>query len=305
MTGTTTPGGRPVLELAADCSRCAALCCVGLPFTRSADFAIDKPGGVPCPNLRDDLRCGVHAELRQRGFAGCTVFDCFGAGQHVTAAFGGTDWRDGPQAAAAVFSALATQRRLHELAWYLTDALARPEAARLHDDLARALAQVTEVADAAVASAAASLPGADPGSRHGNGPSDEQVDALHRAVDDLMARTSALVRTAVRASLPPAAGGRRRDRRRADLAGARLRGADLRAVDLRGAWLMGADLRGADLRGADLVGADLRGADLRGADLSDALFVTGPQAAAARGDASTLLPARVPRPTHWTAVAAR
>jgi len=88
--------------------------------------------------------------------------------------------------------------------------------------------------------------------------------------------------------------------RRADLAGARLAGADLRAADLRGASLLRADLRGADLRLADLLGADLRGADLRGADLSSACFVTPPQAAAAQGDASTRLPARLGAPpAHW------
>lgn len=281
---TATPDGRTVLELRADCSRCAALCCVGLPFQRSADFAFDKPGGVPCRSLRDDLRCGVHAQLRERGFAGCTVFDCFGAGQHVTAAFDGQDWRDGPDVAGPMFAAFGVQRRLHELAWYLVDASERPVDDALRAEAEALLARVTAVAGAA--------PGA---------PGRSDVDDLHATVVDVLGRVSAAVRGAARRSLP----GRRRDRRRADLVGARLRDADLRTVDLRGAWLMGADLRGADLRLADLVGADLRGADLRGADLSDALFVTGPQAAAARGDAATRLPGRVARPTHWTSAPAR
>lgn len=281
--GGTGPDDRTVLDLRADCTRCAALCCVGLPFQRSADFALDKPGGVPCVHLAGDLRCGIHADLRERGFAGCTVFDCFGAGQAVTAAFD-DDWRDGPDAAAPLFAAFAVQRRLHELAWYLVDALDRPVDAALRDDAAALLARVTALA----------------GDPHDD-VARAGVDDVHAAVDGVLARVSATVRTAARRGLD----GRRRDRRRADLVGARLRDADLRTVDLRGAWLMGADLRGADLRLADLVGADLRGADLRGADLSDALFVTGPQAAAARGDATTRLPGRVPRPTHWTAVPAR
>lgn len=29
-------------EVRADCSRCFGLCCVALPFARSADFAVDK-----------------------------------------------------------------------------------------------------------------------------------------------------------------------------------------------------------------------------------------------------------------------
>lgn len=89
---------RPIDErahLRPDCSRCAGLCCVAPAFAATADFAIDKPAGVPCPNLRDDFRCGIHARLRDRGFAGCTVFDCFGAGQQLTqVTFAGRPWRE-------------------------------------------------------------------------------------------------------------------------------------------------------------------------------------------------------------------
>lgn len=62
---------------------------------------------------------------------------------------------------------------------------------------------------------------------------------------------------------------------------------------------MAADLSGADLRLADLVGADLRDANLAGADLTEVLFLTQAQLNAARGDASTRLPAALKRPAHW------
>ena len=89
-----------VLELAADCSRCAGLCCVALPFGRSADFPVDKAAGDPCEHLRRDFRCGIHDRLREEGYRGCTVFDCFGAGQQVTqVTFGGKDWRSGEASA--------------------------------------------------------------------------------------------------------------------------------------------------------------------------------------------------------------
>src|SRR6478609_5910254 len=102
-------------DLRADCSRCAALCCVAPAFARSADFAIDKPSGQPCPKLEDDLRCGIHAELRERGFPGCAVFDCFGAGQQIVqVTFGGQDWRTTPELAGPMFAVLPVMRRLHE-----------------------------------------------------------------------------------------------------------------------------------------------------------------------------------------------
>ena len=70
-------------DLRADCGRCAGLCCVAPAFVASADFAIDKPAGRPCPKLSSDFSCSIHDSLREHGFPGCAVFDCFGAGQQV------------------------------------------------------------------------------------------------------------------------------------------------------------------------------------------------------------------------------
>ena len=260
-------------ELRADCARCTGLCCVAPAFAASADFAIDKPAGHPCPNLAADFRCGIHARLRERGFPGCTVFDCFGAGQHVTqVTFGGTDWRSTPDAAEPMFAAFSVVRSLHELLWYLDDALTRPAAAELHPDLARA-AERTRLLARGTAAELATL----------------DVAAQRQAVNALLLRTSELVRS------PPGP-----DRRRADLTGRDLRGAHLRGASLRGALLIGADLTGADLRTADVIGADLRATDVSGADLTGALFLTQFQVNAARGSRSTLLPDTVTRPSHWT-----
>ena len=262
-------------ELRADCSRCAALCCVAPAFSRSADFAIDKPAGQPCPNLREDFRCGIHSELRERGFPGCAVFDCFGAGQQVVqVTFGGADWRTTPELAGGMFAVLPVMRRLHELLWYLAEALTLPAAAELHEqvrELQRRTEQLTRQGPD-------ELMGLDVGSHS-------------RGAGDLLGRVSELVR----ADVP----GRARDRTGADLIGARLSGADLHGASLRGAYLIGADLRGADLRSTDLLGADLRAAELAGADLTGALFVTQPQLDAARGDRTTGLPASLRRPASW------
>ena len=58
------------------------------------------------------------------------VFDCFGAGQHVTqGTFGGHSWRESPELAAAMFAVLPVMRQLHEILWYLAEAAALPAAA--------------------------------------------------------------------------------------------------------------------------------------------------------------------------------
>lgn len=245
------------LELQADCSRCAGLCCVAPAFAKSSDFAINKPAGRPCPNLADDFRCGIHAHLEERGFHGCVVFDCFGAGQRITQeTFGGRDWRTTPKIAGSMFATLPIVRQLHELLWYLTEALKLDEARSLHPKLSAARDETDRLA----AGTPEQLRALD-------------LDAYRMGVNPLLQRASELAR---------AGAGRQPDHRGANLIGRRMRGADLRGASFRGALLIGADLRDADLRRADFTGADLRGADLRGADLTGALFITDSQLRAAR-----------------------
>jgi hypothetical protein len=262
-------------ELRADCARCVGMCCVVPAFAASADFAIDKPAGQPCPHLGADLGCGIHGRLRERGFPGCTVFDCFGAGQHAAqVTFGGRDWRREPALKPAMVAVFPVLRALHELLWYVHEALELPAAAPVHGELRRALAD-TERLTRLDADALAGL----------------AVEPHRRAVNALLLRASELARAGARRRPP--------DLRGADLTGKDLSGADLRGASLRGAYLIGATLRGADLRRADVTGADLRAADLSGANLTDALFLLQSQLDAARGDNTTTLPPTTTRPHHW------
>ena len=261
----TAPGE---LDLVADCSRCFALCCVLLPYSRATGFGADKAGGVPCRHLATDDRCSIHADLRERGWPGCVAFDCFGAGQQVAqVTYGGTSWRDyddlGEMAAV-----LSVMRRLHEMLRHLAEVARRapdPAAGEARRHLL-ALRDRTPVELLTF-----------------------DLDELQDEVGDLLAAASARVR---RTGAP--------DLTRADLAGRDLRNRDLTDASLRGALLIAADLRGVRLGSADLLGADLRDADLRGADLSSTLFLTSPQVSNARGDAATRLPATLPTPAHWT-----
>jgi Pentapeptide repeats (8 copies) len=262
-------------RLRADCERCFGLCCVVPTFTASADFAIDKPAGRPCPNLESDFRCSIHSQLRPKGFPGCAVYDCFGAGQQIAQiTFGGRDWQRFPELADQMFAAFPVMRDLHELLWCLTAALTYPDAAHLHPELRHSRDEIDSLTRL--------------------GPDEiTNVDTktLQRVISDLLARASEAVRAEVRRDDTELRG--------ADLAGRDLRGADLRGANLRGAYLIGADLRDADLRLADLIGADLRAADLCGANAQTSLFLTQFQINAARGDARTQLPQTLIRPTHW------
>nr|WP_308015318.1 hypothetical protein [Cellulomonas chengniuliangii] len=170
-------------------------------FSRSSDFAIDKPAGRPCPNLQRDCRCGIHSELDQRGFHGCTVFDCFGAGQKVVqTVFAGRDWHEDPAVAQQMFAVLPVVRQLHELLWHLAEALALDLPAGLRAELAAAGERI----DALTRQAPVALAAVEPG------------DEFQRA-NPLLQRASEHVRARVRP--------RGADRRGAQLMGANLRGA--------------------------------------------------------------------------------
>jgi hypothetical protein len=163
-------------------------------------------------------------------------------------------------------------RQLHEVLWYMTEALALPAAAPLHDEVRTALADAERLTEGSPDELAAL-----------------DVGAYRREVGELLGRVSDVVR----------ANGWGPDLAGRDLMGRDLRRRDLRGASLRGAYLIGADLRGVDLGAADVLGADLRAADVRGALLGKCLFLTQPQLEAARGDAGTVISSALRRPAHW------
>ena len=263
-------------HLQADCERCFALCCVALNYAASVDFAVNKEAGLPCHNLQSDYRCKIHANLRQEGYKGCTVFECFGAGQKVSQdTFAGRDWRGNQETAKKMFDVFPIMQQLHEMLWYLTEALSLKETKVIHSELDQVLVEterLTELEPDALIKL--------------------DVPAYRAVVNELLLKTSELVRKEWGQN-------KKFSRRGADLMGANLKGANLKGATLRGAFLIAADLRNANLSGADMIGADLRDANLCGADLSKSLFLTQVQVNAAKGDQHTKLPNTMVRPNHW------
>jgi hypothetical protein len=253
-------------SLVADCGSCFALCCVLLPFQATSGFGIDKPGGTPCPNLADDDRCSIHTTLREDGWPGCSIFECFGAGQQVSqVTYGGVSWREQGNLA-EMAAVLSVMRLLHEMLTHLAEASRRspqPDVLALEGEIV-------------------GLTGATP------------AELLGGELDDLQPRVGGALDSAsarVRRHGP--------SYRHEDLAGRDLRAWMLRDADLRGALLIRADLREQDLGRADLLGADLRDADLRRADLGEVLFLSQTQLNAVRGDERTTVPDGLRRPDHW------
>jgi len=271
-------------NLRADCEKCFGLCCVALYFSASEGFPNDKEAGQPCLNLQADFRCGVYKNLRERGLKGCTAFDCFGAGQKVAqVTFNGQDWRQVPGAAEQMFEVFLIMRQLHELLWYLTEALTMQPNRAIHDALSSILDETQRL------------------TQHTPDTLMKLDVAAHRTiVNELLIQTSELMRAEARREQNTYSEGKKTLGRGTDFIAADLRKTNLRGANLRGAFLIAADLRGTDLSGTDLIGADFRDTDIRGADLTNGIFLTQAQMNVAKGDVSTKIPTSLTRPPHWS-----
>lgn len=273
-------------HLSADCENCFGLCCVALPYTKSADFPFDKEAGTPCSNLQSDYRCGIHKNLRNKGFRGCVGYECFGAGQKVSqVTYDGNDWRENPALAKEMFDVFPIMQQLHEMLCYLNEALRLEKAQPIYKDLQVALEETEYLTNLSPKSII-----------------DLNVPAHRAQVNDLLLRTSELVRAKVPLRKNKIQKKQNKINRGSDLIGANLRGADLRGANLRGALLIASDLRESDMRVTDLIGADLRDSDLSGANLTGSIFLTQAQVNSAKGDIHTKLPPSLSIPEHWSKV---
>ena len=270
-------------DMRIDCEKCFGFCCVALYFSSSEGFPTDKEAGKPCINLENDFSCSIHKTLRDKGLKGCTAYDCFGAGQKVAqVTYGGCDWRKAPESAKKMFNVFLIMKQLHEMLWYLTEALTLQATHSIKNELSLMLSETERLTNL-------------------NPDSIIKLDVVaHRArVNELLLKTSELVRNKYQRENKNPSKGKNKLSRGFDFIGKDLRKTNLRGANFRGSFLIAADLRGVDLSGVDFIGADLRDADIRGADLSNSIFLTQPQINTAKGDSNTKLPMWLCRPKYW------
>ena len=141
------------LETRADCSRCAALCCIAYPSEDMPGFAAVKEAGEPCPKLAANGLCTIYEKREEEGFSGCIKYECFGAGQHVVQSlFSGRDWRDDPALLGPLVSTFLAMRPVSDLAYLVELAM---EAVETDQDTATLLEMREELAQ--IASSRANL----------------------------------------------------------------------------------------------------------------------------------------------------
>ncbi len=270
------------LDLRADCKKCFGLCCIALNFSAIDGFPMDKKIGEPCLNLKEDFSCNVHNNLWDNGFKGCVIFDCMGAGQKVSqSTFNGKDWRRVPDLRNQMFEVFSIMLQLHQMLWYLNEALMLRSAVTMHREIKSIFDEIehlTKLEHHTLLKV--------------------NVAAQREQVNALLAKASNFERAKV-CQENKGLGHQKITNKGADFIGKDLRKVNLRGANLRGSYLIAANLKGVDMRGADLIGADLRDADIRGADLSKSFFLTQRQINAAIGDSTTQLPILLEHPIQW------
>lgn len=270
-------------SLTADCTKCFGLCCTALNIVASSDFPINKPAGTPCMNLQSDYSCQIHSQLRDKGFKGCTVFDCLGAGQVVSqVTFNGQSWRENPDIGKKMFQVFPIMEQIHEMIAYVAEALSYD----IPDDLADKLGKQLKELQALTKLDADNLLSLD-------------LVMYRFSSNELLTLASDFVRRKTIDKMPGLRKIKEFNHARADWMGKKLKGKDLRATDFRGAYLITADMRNTDLRAVNFIGADLRDVNFSGADLSTSMFLTQMQVNSAKGNVKTILPSYIDRPSHW------
>lgn len=183
-----------------------------------------------------------------------------------------------------MFEVFPVMQQLHEMLWYLAEALTLKETVSIHDslrDMFIKMERLTLLHPVCIV--------------------DLNIASHRLEVNTLLLTASELLRASARLNHNNSKLGNKQYGPRADLVVAKLRKADLIGTNFRGALLIAAYLREADLRGSDFIGADFRDTDLRGAYITGSIFLTQAQINAAKGDSHTKLPSSLTHPAHWSA----
>ncbi|MEG1478892.1 MAG: pentapeptide repeat-containing protein [Clostridiales bacterium] len=259
-------------KLKIDCENCSGLCCVALYSMKTDGFPENKKAGKPCKNLMLDFRCAIHPQLVQAKMKGCLGYHCFGAGQMVTGLYyPDTNWRTKPQKADEIFTTFLTAFQLHQMLWYLIQALSAVEDENLIADIEALILKNEQLTK--------KLP---------NELLNIEVENYRLKVNEILKKVIA------KTTNSPIS-----DHENKDFLGKNFKGANLDGKDFSMALLIAANFEGCSLIGANFLGADMRDVNIKNTDLTKAMFLTQMQINTAKGNANTKLPPNICRPIFW------
>lgn len=258
-------------KLAIDCGKCSGLCCVALCFMKTDEFPEDKEAGNPCKNLASDFSCKIYNQLSRLNMKGCLAYDCFGAGQRTTQAyFPDITWKTNPEKANEIFEVFLIIFQMHQLLWYLIEALSVVDNENLIGEIGSLILENERMT-------------------RGNA-----SDILRLDVTSYRMKVNDVLKRVTRNLSGNSSKGTRKD-----YIGSTFKGENLDGRDLSMSLLIAANLEGCSLKGVNFLGADMRDANIKNADLSESVFLTQMQVNSARGNSNTRLPAKLHIPDSW------
>ncbi|MGL5330241.1 MAG: pentapeptide repeat-containing protein [Peptostreptococcaceae bacterium] len=270
-------------NLKIDCKNCFGFCCVALYFSKMDGFPNDKSAGTPCINLKKDYSCAIHKNLRSKGLKGCTIYDCFGAGQKVAKdTYENKSWNESPQLANEMFEVFLVMRQLHEMLWYLTDALTLVAVKFTEKEIKKLIDETEKLTNLSPKSIL-----------------DINIEEHRSKVNTTLKKAYELIKEEMQKTIKENSKVKKNFISGFDFIGSNLTKTNLLGANFQGALLIASNLKGVDLTGANLIGADMRDANISGADLSNSVFLTQSQINSANGDSKTKLPSFINRPSYW------
>lgn len=259
-----------------NCEKCCGLCCVALFFSKSDGFPKDKESGVVCDNLQTDYECKKHSKLTQLGLKGCLAYDCFGAGQCITARLNTLpNWHSAHTSKEheEIFQSFCIIMRIQQTLWYLSQCLCLRTSQSEKEQAKSLLHEGSTLIDKPF----------------------EVLENLHPQPFYKKANEYLKHIWELQKSNHP----NMSNQSIKNYMGKQFQNKNLIGRDFSMALLIAANLEQASLYGANLLGADMRDTNICNTDLSQCLFLTQMQINTAKGNHNTILPPFLHKPKHW------
>ncbi|MDD3323402.1 MAG: pentapeptide repeat-containing protein [Paludibacter sp.] len=235
-------------------------------------FPANKEAGIPCKNLMSDFCCTIHSNLVSKNMRGCLAYDCFGAGQKVTqVCYPNGDWKTNPGQANEIFDVFLIVFQLHQMLWYLVEALSLISDEPLKSDIDALISENQQMTNL--------IP-------------DEilnlDIEKYRLQVNQALKRVSGMI------SSDSSDG-----KQIYDYFGTNFKKANLDGRDFSMSLMIAANLEGCSLQGTNFLGADMRDTNIKNTDLSGCVFLTQMQINSAKGNSNTKIPVKLSRPNSW------
>jgi hypothetical protein len=205
---------------------------------------------------------------------GCLAYDCFGAGQIVTALYERENWRSNPKIAQEIFEVFIKVFNLQQILWFLSEILTLMPAKALWEKSYIYMNQL----DFLIQSSPKDILNFDLGEFR------ENVNPLLKDTGEIIKREVFYTNGIIK---------------KKDFIGHNFKKARLDGYNFSSSLLIAANLEGCSLTGSNFIGADLRDTNIKNADLRESIFLTQGQINAAKGNQNTCIPKHLIKPLSW------